>query len=78
MNYLSGRQLVGTIADNLNFLFLLFVYPSPGMVGVSRGVSYFWCLDIPFDHDLIEDHSTSKIRIKNEQSGSYLQQCSIF
>jgi hypothetical protein len=50
-----------TIADYLGFYprhrLLMFVYPSPEMVGDSRRYSYLWNLESPIDHDLIAEHS---------------------
>lgn len=50
-----------TISDYLGFYprhrLLMFVYPTPEMVGDSRRYSYLWNLETPIDHDLIAEHS---------------------
>jgi hypothetical protein len=50
-----------TIANYLSFYprhrLLMFVYPSPEMVGDSRRYTCLWDLETPIDHDLIAEHS---------------------
>ena len=50
-----------SIANYLSFYprhrLLMFVYPSPEMVGDSRRYSYLWDLETPIDHALITEHS---------------------
>jgi hypothetical protein len=50
-----------TIANYLSFYsrhrLLMFVYPSPEMVGDSRRYTCIWDLETPIDHDLIAEHT---------------------
>jgi hypothetical protein len=50
-----------SIANYLSFYprhrLLMFVYPSPEMVGDLRRYTYLWDLETPIDHDLIAEHS---------------------